>query len=111
MDKFTRNKGMPSNHRDAALPARKALFPLGAVVATPGALDLLDRKGINAASLLARHQHGDFGAIDAADVQANLFAADHGLRILSSYGIGKERLWVITEADRSATTLLLPSEY
>jgi hypothetical protein len=105
------DQGTPAVMPSSAVQRARPLFPLGAVVATPGALDLLDRNGINATTYLTRHQSGDFGAIDAADVQANLFAADHGLRILSAYDIGQNRLWILTEADRSATTLLLPSEY
>jgi hypothetical protein len=86
-------------------------FALGTTVATPGALDLLDRSGINASSILTRHQYGDFGSICAEDAQSNLDAMAHGLRVFSAYDIGQARLWVITEADRSVTTLLLPSEY
>lgn len=92
-------------------PQLKLLFKLGMIVATPGALDLLDRHGINATTYLTRHQQGDFGTICAADAKENLLAIKHGLRILSSYDVAKERLWIITEADRSSTTLLLPSEY
>lgn len=105
------NDNIPSKKPVGPTPESKALFPLGAVVATPGALDLLDRNGINATTYLTRHQRGDFGTVCPSDVQENLFAADHGSRILSAYDIGKERLWIITEADRSVTTLLLPSEY
>ena len=86
-------------------------FALGATVATPGALDLLDHAGVNASDYLTRHRHGDFGSICAEDAQSNLDAITHGLRVFSAYDIGKVRLWVITEADRSVTTLLLPSEY
>lgn len=86
-------------------------FALGATVATPGALDLLDSTGTNASSILTRHQYGDFGSICAEDTQSNLDAITYGLRVFSAYDIGKVRLWVITEADRSVTTLLLPSEY
>jgi len=87
------------------------LFSLGTVVATPGALDLLDRFGINATTYLDRHQCGDFGTISPHDIQENRFALNRRLRIFSAYDIGKERLWLITQADRSVTTLLLPSEY
>lgn len=96
-----------SNDQVSANP----LFSLGAVLATPGALDLLDRAGINATTYLDRHQWGDFGTISPHDVQENRFALNRCLRIFSAYDIGKERLWLITEADRSITTLLLPSEY
>lgn len=91
--------------------SKPPLFPLGTMVATPGALDLLDRHGINAASYLARHQSGDFGTICAGDTAENMAAIKFGSRILSAYDVGRERLWIITEADRSVTTLLLPSEY
>ena len=87
------------------------LFSLGAVVSTRGALDLLDRNGINATTYLKRHQCGDFGTLCPADAQANMFAVSHRLRILSAYEVGDEHIWLITEADRSSTTLLLPSEY
>lgn len=87
------------------------LFSLGSVVATPGALDLLDRNGINATPFLARHQYGDFGTLCAEDIRENLSSIKGGLRILSAYDVGSERLWIITEADRSVTTMLLPSEY
>jgi len=91
----------------------KSLFQLGQVVATHGALDLLDRSATNAFALLQRHQAGDWGDIHPDDVTANREAVQHGFRILSSYPLGTqgERLWIITEADRSVTTLLLPSEY
>lgn len=87
------------------------LFSLGAVVATPAALDLLDRNGINATTYLTRHQSGDFGTIDAADAEENMTAIKYCSRVLSAYDVGIEGLWIITEADRSVTTLLLPSEY
>jgi hypothetical protein len=111
MDDYIQVKSGSTGEAPTAKLQSTQLFPLGFVVATPGALDLLDRNGINATTYLVRHQHGDFGTVCPSDVQENLFAADHGLRILSGYDIGKERLWIITEADRSATTLLLPAEY
>ncbi len=62
--------------------------------------------------LLERHQSGDWGDVPPEDARENDFSVRHGFRIVSSYRVaGEERLWVITEADRSATTLLLPSEY
>lgn len=88
------------------------LFSLGEVVATPGALDLLDRTATNARDLLNRHQQGDWGSVPPEDAEENVFAINNRLRILSSYTLNQsERLWIITEADRSATTLLLPEEY
>lgn len=106
--------------RDSASPPfsvrhKLPMFSAGNVVATHGALDLLDRHALNAATILRRHMWGDFGVIGAEDRAANLAAIGNGARILSSYEVGPEdrteRLWVVTEADRSTTTLLLPSEY
>lgn len=95
----------------ASVLQKRPLFAMGALVATPGALDLLNGTGTNASTILTRHQYGDFGSICAEDAQSNLDAIAHGLRVFSAYDIGKARLWIITEADRSVTTLLLPSEY
>jgi hypothetical protein len=89
-----------------------ALFELGRVVATPGALTLLEKHPLNASDLLRRHQSGDWGDVPAEDRQQNNAAARSGERVLSSYPAGTdERIWIITEWDRSVTTLLLPSEY
>jgi hypothetical protein len=88
------------------------LFPLGRTVATPGAVALLDHAGVNASTLLVRHQSGDFGDIDEADHVANANAIRNYTRIFSAYVLGRgTRIWIITEADRSVTTLLLPEEY
>jgi len=62
-------------------------------------------------TLLALHQAGDWGTVDDEDRQANEAALRDGTRFLSSYGEGDDRLWVITEADRSVTTILRPDEY
>ena len=91
--------------------AGRPLFPLGQLVATPGALQALAAAGVTPAQLLARHVTGDWGEVDAEDAAENAFSLAHGFRILSSYPLGEERIWIITERDRSATTLLLPSEY
>jgi len=100
------------NDRRSVSAGRVPLFPLGQTVATPGALALLDRAAANASTLLTRHQTGDFGDIDEADRVANANAIRHGARILSAYVLGRgARIWIITEADRSVTTLLLPEEY
>ena len=88
------------------------LFTLGKVVATPGALAALDQYAINALTLLCRHQSGDWGDVPPEDWKENEVSVENGFRILSSYLVGADtRLWIITEADRSATTLLLPEEY
>lgn len=106
--------------RNAASPPfsvrhKMPMFSLGNVVATLGALDLLDRHALNAANLLSRHVWGDFGDLDDDDKTANLSAIGNNARIFSAYIVGRpscpEKVWVITEADRSVTTIPLPSEY
>jgi hypothetical protein len=89
-----------------------ALFPLGQIVATPGALSALERAKQTATCFLDRHAIGDWGELDQSDVAENAYSMVHGFRLLSSYQTDAgEKLWIITEADRSATTLLLPEEY
>ncbi len=81
-------------------------------MATPGALDACEAANVSPSSLLTRHASGDWGEICAFDRQQNEIALREGFRLLSSYpldGVGK--LWIITEADRSSTCLLLPREY
>lgn len=99
---------MEQSAAEVSLP----LFPLGQVVATPGALDVLEAAGHNAADFLLRHERGDWGEVGEADRRANDHAWKNGLRLLSVYRTRDGTiLWIITEADRSATTLLLPKEY
>ena len=86
-------------------------LPLGRVVATPGALKLLGKSGKHPFNLLARHATGDWGELCAFDRRQNEIALREGDRVLSSYPVGSERVWIITEADRSITTILLPEEY
>jgi len=89
-----------------------AIFPLGRIVATPGALRALERANQSAAFFLARHAGGDWGEVDQEDVRENEYSVAHGFRLLSNYTTAAgEKLWIITEADRSSTTLLLPDEY
>jgi hypothetical protein len=72
----------------------------------------LEEAGVSPASLLTRHANGDWGDLDEHDRRENEISLKNGLRILSSYTLGNgEKIWVITEADRSSTCLLLPSEY
>jgi hypothetical protein len=85
-------------------------LPLGKVVATPGALILLSEAGKDAFSYLARHAMGDWGELCAFDRRQNEIALRSGHRVLSSYPVGG-KVWIITEADRSVTTILLPEEY
>lgn len=86
-------------------------FELGQTVATPGAINTFVNHGITPASLLDRHVSGDWGDVDRADARENELSVKEGYRILSSYGEGDARLWVITEADRSSTCILRPEEY
>ena len=88
-----------------------APLPLGQVLATPGALQLLAEIGETPFGYLARHAAGDWGDLCAFDRRQNEVALRDGHRILSSYGTLAGKVWVITEADRSATTVLLPEEY
>ena len=88
------------------------LFPLGQIVATPGALAALQRAQQAPTCFLVRHASGDWGELEPTDVGENKYSLIHGFRLLSSYQTNAgEKLWIITEADRSATTLLLPEEY
>jgi len=83
-------------------------FSVGRVLATPGALGL----GVRLDAYLRRHVAGDWGELDAEDLAANEQALKAGSRLLSAYVVpGGAKLWIITEADRSATTFLLPEEY
>jgi len=87
-------------------------FPLGRVVATPGALRALEDANQNPVEFLERHQAGDWGELCEEDKGENEFSVRNGFRILSAYWTRLDvKIWVITEADRSATTFLLPHEY
>jgi hypothetical protein len=95
----------------------KPLFKLGKLVATPGALEALDKAGQQPWQLLVRHIQGDWGDLDDEDRRLNDEALKDGSRILSAYTLKTGvRLWVITEAEddngqRAATTILTPDEY
>lgn len=94
------------------MPATKPLFSLGQVVATPGALELLEQHSKAASEFLARHHSGDWGDVLCdEDKELNDDALKDGSRLLSAYNVGNDKLWIITEADRSSTSVLLPSEY
>jgi hypothetical protein len=84
-------------------------FLLGRIVATPGALATLQDN--EAWVLLRRHASGDWGDMDDHDKRANEAALLHGDRLFSAYSVRGVKLWIITEADRSVTTILLPEEY
>ena len=88
---------------------KHSLFSLGQVVATPGALTALQKAGQQPKNFLARHLQGD---LCEEDRQENALSLDRGFRLLSRYNTSAgEALYVITEADRSVTTILLPEEY
>jgi hypothetical protein len=89
------------------------LFPLGQIVSTPGALRVLGGEGADADELLERHVTGDWGDLSEEDKRENDLSVTEGFRILSAYTIPRTgvKIWIITEADRSSTTLLLSDEY
>lgn len=85
-------------------------FELGQVLITPGAKEALSHNDVVKA--LGRHRRCDFGEVCEEDKALNEEAVEHGDRILSAYiDRNGEKFWIITEWDRSATTILLPSEY
>ena len=88
------------------------LFPPGRMVATPGALALLEQNNKSPLEFVSRHLRGDWGDLDKEDKSENELSLKYGFRLMSSYQVtDNEKIWIITEADRSVTTLLLPSEY
>ncbi len=93
-------------------PTQATLFQLGQVVATPGALRALEEASAGSMELLRRHQKGDWGQMSETDKLMNVEAVSSYSRLFSAYELSTgKRIWVITEADRSATTILLPSDY
>ena len=86
------------------------LFNPGTIVATPGAMELAEQ-GINLLAYLKRHLKGDWGELCQEDKAENNLSLRCGYRLLSAYETPLGKLWIITEADRSATTFLLPDEY
>lgn len=88
------------------------MIPLGRVVGTPGAIAALEDAGQEAGVFLRRHAAGDWGAVCPEDARENDRALAAGNRLLSAYFTLREvKLWIITEADRSVTTILLPEDY
>ncbi|MCI0724612.1 MAG: hypothetical protein L0338_37455, partial [Acidobacteria bacterium] len=87
-------------------------FQLGRIVASPGALVAIQKAGQEPGVFLDRHVSRDWGDVSGQDREDNDYGLQHGLRLLSVYRTNAGvTLWIITEADRSATTLLLPEEY
>ena len=92
--------------------SKQKWLELGRVVATPGALQALKEAGQLPGEFLSLHQNGEWGIVCDEDRALNDEALEQGLRILSAYRLRNgTKLWIITEWDRSATTLLLPDEY
>lgn len=91
---------------------KKPLFKLGLVVGTPGALQAIEESGENPIEFLVRHGTGDWGDLDDEDQAENELALERGFRVFSVYALESgTKVWVITEWDRSVTTILLPEEY
>jgi len=85
-------------------------FDLGRLVITPAALEAVPADDI--CNAINRHVCGDFGDLDAADKKENEFALRAGLRVMSAYRASNgNKFWLITEASRELTTVLLPSDY
>ena len=92
--------------------SKQPAFELGQIVATPGALAALKKAGQQPGEFLTRHINRDWGDLDEEDRKENEYSLERGFRLLSAYKTNAgDRLWIITEADRSVTTLLLPEEY
>ena len=102
---------MRRNH-NTATKTSVTRFALGRTFITPGAEEALQIAGQTAIEFLRRHMSGDWGELSDEDAKENEFSLKEGLRLLSAYRTGKgQKIWIITESDRSATTILLPSEY
>ena len=89
-------------------------FPLGEIVVTRGVVEKIDSDILFAKFVvesLKRHANGDWGDLSAADRRENEFSLDKELRLLSSYKRGDWKIWIITESNRSFTTILFPEEY
>lgn len=123
---------MSANSSRSAAACRMTLmsnaprFALGQLVATPGAMELLEQTGFSALALVSHHVHGDWGDCGDEDKATNEAAVRQRMRVMSVYRLvdaealqqtpqdkrsSLPTLWIITESDRSVTTLLLPSEY
>jgi len=88
------------------------LFPLGKLAITPGAQKAMEKNAANPIPYLTRHQSGDWGDVGEEDAEVNKASLKYGNRIMSVYYLYDEtKIWVITEADRYCTTIILPEEY
>jgi hypothetical protein len=84
-------------------------FPLGQIVITSNALSILSEREIQDG--VQRHASADWGNVGVEDAALNDRAVEDGSRLLSAYGDGSKRFWIITESDRSVTTILMPEDY
>ena len=92
--------------------SKQPAFELGQIVATPDALAALRKAGQQPGEFLTRHVSREWGDLSDEDRKENDYRLEHGFRLLSSYRTNTgDKLWVITESDRTVTTLLLPEEY
>jgi trehalose utilization protein len=106
------NKPVHSLNPAAIHVQQKApLFSMGQIAATPAVLAHLEQHGVNAHTYLDRHVRGDWGDVPSTDAVENDLSVQRSFRVLSAYTIAGRTVWIITEADRSVTTLLFPSEY
>ncbi len=87
------------------------LFSSGQIVIMPAGQETLTRAGVAIKTLLDRHFTGDGGDLRADDVDANTDAIAGGMRVFSSYPVGAGRIWILTEAVRSCTTVMAPDDY
>ena len=100
----------PEKTRRSALLSPKIDLPLGRLLITPAAQAVLTQEDILTA--LNRHVRGDWGVVGPEDKAENDLSLKQGFRILSAYeSIAGEKFWIITEADRTSTCVLLPSDY
>jgi len=96
----------------ASLISHPPRFQAGRLLVTPGIIALMERGGFNPMPYLRRHLHGDWGDLSPPDLRANRAALRDGDRLFSAYQVTPDlRVWIVTQSDRSATTVLLPDEY
>jgi hypothetical protein len=106
----------PSNSSESQVHKAGPKFGLGHIVATPAALELLEKHGVNQTALLSRHARGDWGDLCKSDQQANDMALQDGSRIFSAYVIGPDKFFVITEQvgedqSRASTCIMRAEDY
>jgi hypothetical protein len=111
--KNEKGNGKFENQEPLEIKVRNVCFELGGTFSTPGAIAALEEAGETGLTYLARHHSGDWGDVSKRDKKENELSLKKGFRIVSVYKLPNtgEKIWIITEADRSSTTILLPSEY